>query len=243
MSYNDQWQRDQRDRELGMMGFATGSAANREALNYRDTQQRITQQIMDDLNKQYQPKISYPSRANSTIYPVIGGGANSSPRQPMSSTSIFLSLSVLVGLLTYLVTGSSVSTGIAASMTAGAFFGLRALCRTRPARQLGAFLARIGFAAYVIGLLVIKASLILSIPTLLVYFVWQEAGQSAALWTAGGFAVFAAFLVGMSLLNAKYQRYRATPAGKIFVRRLGMVRFVATLGAIGVGIWWLLGAA
>lgn len=239
MSYNDQWQRDQRDRELGSIGIVTGSAINRQELDYRDSQQRNTQEISDNLFKQFQPKTTSPGRVKSPILLVTDGSASHIGAWRVSSASVFLSLIALTGIFFFLVTGNLTSTSIAAAIVGGILFGIRGVCRTRPAKMAGAFLAKVALTVFLVGYFLIRGILILSIPTIAVYLAWANGGQVAALWTAGGFFAVAIAFLGIHWLNLKYRRFAATPDGKKFSRNLGRFRLILTLGLLGTGLWWL----
>jgi hypothetical protein len=236
MAGSDDWQRDQADREKGMMGIVTGSAANQQALIYADQQRKITQSINDNLYNSFKTRSVAAPPVHGGVAPIRSGGL--SPSGPISTAPLILFLVGISGAVTFLFTWSSLSTGLVSGACAVALFGLRAIFRIEAVQRLANALLQLLVMTVFYGGIALLALLFLAWIAVMFYAVWWMAGPSVTIWVAAGALGLLTLLWGIDRIDNRYRKFAQTPHGKRFVRRIGFAKSMVKLGILGFAIWW-----
>ena len=236
MAGGDDWRRDQADREKGMMGIVTGSAANQQALIYADQQRKITQSINDNLYSSFKTRSVSAPPVPGGVAPIRSGGL--SPSGPISTTPLILFLVGISGAVTFLFTWSPLSTGLVSGACAVALFGLRAIFRIEAVQRLANGLLLLLMMAVFYGGIALLALLFLAWIAVMFYAVWWMAGPSVTIWVAAGALGLLTLLWGIDRIDNRYRKFAQTPDGKRFVRRIGFAKSTVKLGILGFAIWW-----
>jgi hypothetical protein len=239
MAGNDSWQRDQQERERGMMGIATGSAANQQALNYRDQQQKNTQAIYDNLYKGFDKG---PATRSPTMAPLQHVRPVGPKPVPISTTPLIVFLVLISGGIAFLITGSLMRTGLVMGASSAGLFGLRAVCRIGWVRDLTSELLLLLFKGALWAVIGVLAALFVGFVAVVFYALWWTAGPEVTGWVAAAVLGYIIFLRVAAMLGTRYRRFAATPDGKRFVRNFGIVTLALKIGVLGAGLYWLAGA-
>lgn len=239
MAGNDNWQRDQYERERGMMGIATGSTANQQALIYRDQQQKITQSINDKL---YQNFDKGPAVRSPTPVPLPHVPPIRTEPVHISTTPLIVLLVAILGGIAFLITGSLPQTGLVMGGSGAGLFGLRALFRIKLVQDLTKALLLLLMQAAFWAFTATLAALAIGLAAAVFYAIWRAAGPEVTAWVAAAVLGYIVFLRVVAMLGTRYRKFARTPDGKRFVRNLGLVTLALKLGVLGAGLYWLAGA-
>lgn len=230
------WERDQRDREMASYGVVTGSAVNRQELDYRDAQQAFTKSI-DNALMQARGSASSTNAPSPTVYTSTRDGVARGPE--ISSTAIILVLVALTAPVAYLTADGLVAAALITSTIAAALFGLRAVIRTSVFQKVFFALANAVFVGFVLSILALQVIFLLCVAGTIVYMVWVSSGLQPALWTAGVFAAVAAAMVAWPWAKTRYRRYTLTAKGEQLDRNIRRAVLIFKIGIVGAVLWWL----
>lgn len=236
MAGNDDWQRDQWERERGYMGIATGSEANSQALADRAAQERLTKTIQENLDRQSAIRYSQQKTPIAQTMQRGWGGHIDGSTPTIPSTALIVASAALAAGIAFLFTGGELVMTSAVAVSVGVvLLGLRALYRSKVFDMA----LKAAFVGAVVGYMAMLAILALGTVAGVVYLVWEKEGPETAMWLVVAIVTFVGFLGLVHFVRARYLSFKATPGGKRFGRNLARVRLAILLGASVAGLWWL----